>query len=51
MTDSQRIAIFNSGLYVKATTPKPCDVIFYNDANDQNNNHVEFVMNVDSKGK
>ena len=50
VTDSQRIAIFESGLYAKATTPKPCDVIFYNDANDQNNNHVEFVTNVDSKG-
>ena len=48
--DSQRIAIYKSGLYVKATTKKPCDVIFYNDASNENNSHVEFVTDVDSNG-
>ena len=29
---------------------KPCDVIFYNDASNENNSHVEFVTDVDDDG-
>jgi hypothetical protein len=50
VTDSQRIGIYKSGLYVAATTKKPCDVVFYNDGSNENNSHVEFVTDVDDKG-
>lgn len=49
--DSQRIDIYNSGLYVAATVKKPCDVVFYNDPKNENNNHVEFVTDVNAKGE
>lgn len=51
VSDHQRISIYKSGKYVKATTPKPCDVVFYNSEDNDANTHVEFVVDVDENGK
>jgi len=50
VTDAQRIAIYHNS-YKAATTPRPCDVVFYNDADNSANNHVEIVTAVSNDGK